>query len=131
VGNAISIISHSKARSRFGSGSVPWAFLEVEANALHTFVQEIENTRGIIGNVNNSTVHERATIIDAHYDGLAIAQVGHPHKGAEWQGRMCGGEVIHVKRLTAGRGFSVVLLSVPRRGAHLEQLAGDRTAGLS
>jgi tRNA U38,U39,U40 pseudouridine synthase TruA len=48
-------------------------FLEVKANALHTLFQEIENAGGMIGNVNNSTVYERATVINAHNYGLAIA----------------------------------------------------------
>jgi hypothetical protein len=49
------------------SAIAPVTFLEVKDNALHPVFQKIENARSIIGNVNNSTSHEWATIINAHH----------------------------------------------------------------
>jgi hypothetical protein len=38
---------------------------------------------------------------------------------------MCGGEVVHVKTLTASCGFPVVLLSTPGRSTHMRNLAAE------
>ena len=67
---------------------------------------------------------EGPAVVDAHDHAGAGPRVGHAHAGAEGQGAVRGGHVVHVERLAAGRAAAVEALAVVAGAA-----AGDGGCG--
>ena len=51
---------------------------------------------GPVGQVDNAIFHEGAAVVDAHIQLLVVAQIVHPHHGAEGQGFVGGRNAVHV-----------------------------------
>ena len=87
----------------------------IVASRLHT-----QGRRGRLAQINDAPLYERAAIIDANHDFLAVAGVLHQHARTEWQRLVGGGELFHVKAFTV-RSFSAVKArAVPRSNAAAE-----------
>ena len=66
-----------------------------------------------LGEIEDSTIHIGATIIDPNADMLPVGQIHHPHHAAERESPVGGGHGLHVKQLPVGGLFAMKLLPVP------------------
>src|SRR4029079_4050772 len=60
-------------------------------------------------------------VVDAHHHAASAGEQRDPHAGAEGEGRVGGGELVHVEALAGGRALALVLLPVPGGRARLRE----------
>ncbi len=49
------------------------------------------------GQINDSAFDKRTPVVDAHYDILAVSQIGYSYQSSEWKGGMGGGQLAHIE----------------------------------
>ena len=76
--------------------------------------------------VDDAAARERATVVQAHDDALAVLEVRHAHPGRQRQRRMGAGHRVHVVGFAGRRAPAVEIRAVPRCNALLDVAHGAR-----
>ena len=71
------------------------------------------------GEINDSSTPMGSTVIDRHFDHLAVAEIRDLGPAPQRQARMGGSQRMLVKALATGGSFAVKSWSIPRRLADL------------
>ncbi len=119
-----------RRRQRNDTGRpVTGGFVEIDGRDFYeagAVANHVELQRSGVRQVDDSVVHEGATIIHAYDDTPVIAQVADAHVARERQSLVRGRHQVHVVDLATGRQSAVKFTAVPGRDAALLVAAACR-----
>src|SRR5215471_9980315 len=104
------------------NGDCWWLLHQIQTDLLDSAAFHAESLCGSIGDVDDSAVYHRATVIHANNDGAAVADVGDLNVSPERQHGMGRGEVVHVISFAACGFLALEIASVPGRRPYLIRL---------
>lgn len=92
---------------------------QVQPYALEALVSEVQGLGSAVGEIDDAAGNDRTAVIDPHVDPTPVTQVRDTDPAAQRQGRVRGGQIVHIVGLATGGGSTLEIGSVPGSGTDL------------